>query len=107
MEEVPDIVYLNLNFDGLSTFKSTKKEFWPILCNLYGKPEIEPFIVGIYYGSWKRKNLNEYLEDFVTEVHNILKNGIQISKEGITHTISIKIRCFICDSPARAFIKGK
>lgn len=106
LSKIPEYIQLNFNIDGLPIFKSTKKEFWPILCNIHEKPKIEPFVIGIYYGSGKPKNLNEYLEDFVTEMETLLKNGLQIYKNDKEETIIIKIRSFICDSPARAYIKG-
>lgn len=105
--EIPESIKLNLNFDGLPIFNSSKKEFWPILCNICEKPEIEPIVVGIYYGSGKPQNLSQYLEDFVAETESLLENGIHVVREGKENIINVKIRCFICDSPARAFIKGK
>lgn len=97
-------IHLNFNFDGLPIHKSSKQEFWPILCNIFEIPEQDPFIIGIYYGSGKPKDLDDYLKDFVAEMLLILENGIHI--EQLQKTIKINIRCFICDSPARAFIKG-
>ena len=43
--EIPESIELNLNFGGLPIFNSSKKEFWPILCNIYVKSEIEPAAV--------------------------------------------------------------
>lgn len=96
-------ISLNINMDGLPIFKSSKGEFWPILANIAEIPDIKPIIIGVYYGKAKASNLNAYLTPFVDELAPILKNGILING----HKISLKIRCFICDSPARAFIKGK
>lgn len=103
MLDIPDILSLVINFDGLPIYKSSKNEFWPILCAIYEYPDLHPFVIGIYYGSGKPKNLDKYLEDFVIEMRTLLEDGIQ---HGVKK-IRIKIRCFVCDSPARAFIKGK
>ena len=43
-----------------------------------------------------------YLDDFVNDLLDCLENGITINGRNI----SVKVRCFICDSPARAMIKG-
>lgn len=94
-----NIIQVSFNFDGLPIFKSAKKEFWPILANVEGNI----LTIGIYYGTGKPKSLEEYLEDFVTEMKSLLLNGIFINEKLVT----IKIKCFVCDSPARAFIKGK
>lgn len=95
-------ISLNINIDGLPIYKSSKYEFWPILCNVFEIPSAQPFIIGVYYGVGKPKNLDIYLEDFVVEMKQLLNDGIQLTSKIIT----VKIRCFICDSPARAFIKG-
>ncbi|KAL4714548.1 hypothetical protein ACJJTC_006594 [Scirpophaga incertulas] len=46
-----------------------------------------------------------YLEDFVIDVSNLLENGITLLQNS-EKKVTVKIRSFICDSPARAFIKG-
>lgn len=103
--DVPENISLNFNLDGLPIFKSSKKEFWPILCNIYENPKIKPLVIGIYYGIGKPKNITAYLEDFVTDLSNLLETGITLLQNP-EKKVTVSIRCFICDSPARAFIKG-
>lgn len=76
---------------------------WPILFNVLEEPQIKPMIIGIFHGKTKPKRVEDYLKPFVDEVLPILKEGIVINE----HILYIKIRAFICDSPARAFIKGR
>lgn len=95
-------VSLNFNMDGLPIFESTSYEFWPILCNITEMPSIRPMVVGIYYGKAKASNLKGYLQPMVDELKSICDEGIDLNGYHIT----VKIRSFICDSPARAFIKG-
>lgn len=102
--EMPEKISLNFNFDGLPIHKSSNKEFWPILCNIFEIPQQDPFIIGIYCGKGKPKDLNAFLNDFVEEMIQLLDNDLYL--EQFEKTIKISIRCFICDSPARAFIKG-
>lgn len=66
-------------------------------------PNIRPMIVAIWCGDQKPNNLNEYLASFVEELNKLAETGIIVNG----HKICISFRCFICDSPARAFIKGK
>lgn len=103
--DVPTKVTLNFNFDGLPIFKSSNKEFWPILCSIHEKPDIQPFVIGIYFGVGKPKQIDQYLDHFVKEMEHLIQDGIYI--EQVKRKISIEIRCIICDSPARAYIKGK
>lgn len=63
---------------------------------------IAPMIISIWLGDSKPSNLNEYLREFVTELNKIVRNGVDVNG----HLIRILIRAFICDSPARSFIKG-
>lgn len=102
--DVPSKICLNFNFDGLPIFNSSNKEFWPILCTIFERPDLEPLVIGIYFGVGKPKQIDEYLNDFVNEIDNLIKNGMYV--EQIKSKVSIGIRCFICDSPARAYIKG-
>lgn len=98
----PATVSLNFNIDGLPVYNSSTKSFWPILFNIQELPEIKPQVIGIFYGESKPKDASSYLNPFVEELLRLLDTGLDIN----SHHIAIKIRCFICDTPARAFIKG-
>lgn len=98
----PLTISLNINIDGLPVHKSSTKNFWPILCNIHEIPDIPPMAIGIYYGISKPKSATEFLDPFINELLPILESGLAING----HLVSVKIRCFICDSPARSFIKG-
>lgn len=63
--------------------------------------KIRPFVIAIWCGEGKAV-LNEYLAPFVTELNDLLLTGITINN----YKITIKIKAFICDTPARAYIKG-
>lgn len=77
-------------------------QFWPILGRVYTtKNFYEPFEVAVYCGREKPKSLECYLNDFIEELNKLLKNGINIKSKDF----KIRVMCFICDRPARAFIK--
>lgn len=65
-------------------------------------PEIAPMTIAIFYGKGKPNNLDSFLNQLVEELIDVINNGILINN----HKIIVKLRCFICDSPARAFLKG-
>lgn len=88
--------------DGLPIFKSSKSAFWPVFCNITGKTSVRPMVFGIYYGKAKASNLNGCLTPLVDEL-NLTCNE---SKDLNGHHITVNVRSFICDSSARAFIKG-
>lgn len=99
----PKTISININMDGLPIFNSSSLEFWPILFNIAEMPRIPAMVIGIYCGPKKCADLKIYLSTFVDEMKQAMENGIIINSQKIT----VKIRCFICDSPARAYVKGE
>nr|CAI5854864.1 unnamed protein product [Callosobruchus analis] len=89
-------ISININIDGLPIFKSSRYEFWPILFNINEFP-YKPMIIGMYYGKGKPSNPNEFLSQFVEELMLIMNKGVMITE----YKISVHLKCFICDSPAR------
>lgn len=67
-----------------------------------GMPDIRPMVIGIWCGIRQPNDLNEFLQPFVDDIDNAIRNGIKINE----YYIHVEIRCFICDSPARSFLKG-
>lgn len=59
-------------------------------------------VIAIWSGSSKPSDLDAYLGSFVAELKTLVRDGIEINDL----RISIIIRAFICDTPARNFIKG-
>lgn len=64
--------------------------------------DIKPMVIGIWSGVGKPKNLNEFLEPLCIDIDAVIKDGIIING----NRLDVEIRCFICDSPARSFLKG-
>lgn len=98
---IPDEIGVLINIDGIPVSKSSKSEFWPILCCLEsGDAAKKPFCVGVYHGGGKPEDQNDFLKDFVAEVKALERHGY--SYHGVV--IKFKVKGFICDAPARAFI---
>ena len=94
-----ETIKLNVNIDGVPLFKSSGKQFWPILCSFGG---YEPFIVALFFGDAKPNSLNDYLSDFLNELSLVVRLGVSCDSK----TFQVGIQAFICDAPARAFIKS-
>ncbi|KAK9693875.1 hypothetical protein QE152_g33913 [Popillia japonica] len=60
----------------------------------------EPFVVGSFLGEGKPNPLSEYLEELLKELLELLSEGIKIN-----NLIKVKIHSFVCDAPARAYLK--
>lgn len=116
-------ITLDWNVDGFPVAKSSNMQFWPILCSIRGRnkhfhqknhvnylkvlkyfvelPQIPPMVIAIWCGASKPA-LNEFLLPLVTELKSILSPGIDVNG----HHIQINFGLLICDTPARAFLKG-
>lgn len=95
-----NLIELCINIDGLPLTKSSGSQLYPILCNVFGTNSTVN-IIGLYHGNEKPKSANDFLYDFVTEAVDILTNGVVYN----SCNYIIKIKAFICDVPAKAFIK--
>ncbi|XP_043463669.1 uncharacterized protein LOC122499400 [Leptopilina heterotoma] len=95
-------IFIQFNVDGISVFKSAEKGFWVLSGKVHYQPDIyKPFPVQIYAGNSK-PNVDAYFDEFIAEINKLQKNSILIANQ----RFNVKIHCFICDTPARAFIKG-
>lgn len=97
-----DVLHLQFNIDGLPLFKSSNLSLWPIQCLVKQVARCSPFFVGVYCGKEKPKSLDEFLQDFITELNSLQVNGLQHGD----HHYSVVIHSFVCDAPARAFLKN-
>ena len=97
-----DQLELQINVDGIPLFKSSSMSLWPILCSVKNIGNKDPFVVGAFCGKEKPGSASEFLADFVSEADSILRNGLTIGEKNF----SAIIHSFVCDAPARAFLKG-
>ncbi|KAJ8684781.1 hypothetical protein QAD02_020574 [Eretmocerus hayati] len=65
-----EILRLQLSFDGLTLFNSSRREFWPILGELYTEDnDYKPFVVAICSGVGKPKCVYKYSWQFLEEIN--------------------------------------
>lgn len=93
---------LQINIDGLPLFKSSKLEFWPILGMLHEDTERRPFIIGLWVGVSKPKSATAYLQQFVTEMHTLENDKLDINGK----KVEVALLNFVCDAPAKSFVKS-
>ena len=91
-------VLLDVNIDGLPLSKSSKLQLWPILVSFY---ESNVFVIGLFFGTSKPGNVNDFLVNFVAEANELINGSISLGNK----EIKFGIRSFICDAPARSFVK--
>lgn len=96
-------LYYNVSVQYIFTyFVASKIQVWPILCSVVEIPHAEPLTIGVFCGETKPSTTKSFLRPFVDELKIVLRDGVQING----HKLNIRINCFICDSPARAMLKG-
>lgn len=93
-------ISLSFSIDGLPVSRSSRAELWPIQCLIQNERNVQPFVVGVFFGDSKPKSSNQYLKAFVDEMKVLLDEGIQVC----SRTIEVDVANFICNTPARAFI---
>ena len=91
-------ISLQCNIDGLPLCKSSSIQLWPILC----KFKMHPFIVAVWSGESKPSPVKEYLSDFLQKYSILSNNGVLV----MVQKMAFSLDKFICDAPARAFLKG-
>lgn len=91
---------LQLNFDSLPLCKSTSTQFWPILGILQGYSK-KPILIGLFCGTSKPNSLTDYLHSLVQELKS-LKSGFLFKQK----TFFLNVVSVVCETPARAFIRG-
>jgi hypothetical protein len=102
------ILEIDICIDGAPLVKSSKLALWPILGAFVNRRSVAPFIIGVYVGRGSPVSSNELLEDFVNEIianrDSSVKEHTEIKMKYKENPLNIRIRCFTCDAPARAFI---
>ncbi|XP_075167624.1 uncharacterized protein LOC142239727 [Haematobia irritans] len=93
-------IIIDINIDGLPLCKSSTKQVWPILAGVVNTDEV--LLVGTFEGYSKPENSNEFLREFVTELNQLMLDGIRFQEK----LYMIKVTSFIMDAPARSFIIG-
>lgn len=83
-------------------FKSSQNELWPILGLVCNVPSLKSFVfpIGIYCGEGKPSNSSDFLHYFVEELKKLMAEGFCINGK----TLSVSIKGFTCDAPAKSFI---
>lgn len=102
LHETADIELL-FNVDGVPLFKSSRKQLWPILCQVFSHYNYyKPFPVAIYCGNNKPSNMDLYFTKFIQEINDLQATGIIINN----CFFNISIKAFVCDRPARSLLKS-
>ncbi|KAA3677241.1 uncharacterized protein DEA37_0000539 [Paragonimus westermani] len=95
-------VHMQLHIDGVTLFKSSRRQLWPILARLT-IPKTPVFVIGIFCGEGKPGNVCEYLADLVGDLKTVLSDGVTLTAYSVH--VKVVLNCIIGDAPARAFFR--
>ncbi|CAH8563216.1 unnamed protein product [Schistosoma curassoni] len=84
---------LQLNYDGLSLFKSSNQQLWPILGRIVAPLVSSVFVVGIYGGEVKPSDFNDMSATLITELQELLTVGINVDKYHLHLTVKLVALC--------------
>ncbi|CAN7943221.1 unnamed protein product [Ixodes pacificus] len=99
---VPDVITINVNIDGLPLTKSTRDQFWPVLCHVTNCGKCDPFPIGVYYGKSKAVCAEEFLRPAVSDIIEALSDGLIFKGRHLR----IELSALICDAPAKSYVLG-
>jgi hypothetical protein len=94
-------VSVSVGIDGLPISRSNNKQFWPILGKVDQSNNQSPFVIALYFGTTKPNSIEQFLSDFTIEFKHLEEHGVMV--DNINYIV--KISNFICDAPARSFVK--
>ena len=88
---------MKVNIDGLPLSKSSKSQLWLVV----GSFDKSVFIIAVFVGTSKPTSVEFYMTDFILEVNSLQSNGILHNGRHFDFSVG----AFICDAPARCFLK--
>ncbi|KAB0803466.1 hypothetical protein PPYR_00436, partial [Photinus pyralis] len=97
---IGDELQIGFNIDGIPLYKSKNSQLWPILGQIKNSNS-SPFPIGVFYGNAKPQPLQLFLKDLINELNILMIEGITVMGK----SYRVQIFAFMCDSPARAFLK--
>lgn len=101
-ELTTDTLTIRVNVDGLPLSRSSNMQLWPILGQIVELPQAKVFIISVYAGPCKPESVNDYMHDFIEDLKVITTTGVMLNGKHYNVTLP---DAFICDTPARAFLK--
>lgn len=93
---LPCTLELTVGIDGLPISKNPPSQLWPIL-GYFSNLELNKFkvfIIGAYYGKPKPEDSNEFLQDFVNDLYDLINIGVVSNN---TH-FKVILKALICDT---------
>lgn len=97
-----NIIKVGVNIDGLPISKSSKSQLWPILISILNFKELSDNVIpiGIFHGDEKPNSIEEFLNPFINDILELLKNGLNVNGT----KMCIEISHIVCDAPAKSFL---
>ncbi|CAG7728247.1 unnamed protein product, partial [Allacma fusca] len=99
----------SLNTDGMSPFKSSLHQIWPLLISINEIPykirRQNCILIALWFGESKPK-MCSFLNPVVKLFNKLSRSGLKWNFHGETLTSKILFPILVCDSPARSLVLG-
>ena len=93
---LPDELQVQMNFDGLPLFKSSKQVLWPLICTFRNLLPLIVFPLIILCGTRKPTNM-DFIEETLEQLNFLFINGMLVGGK----FIRFKLFGIVADAPAR------
>lgn len=87
------------HIDGISFANASNVQGWTILGKLIQKPQLKPFLVGVYVGPGTPKDFDLFLEDLAMDIVTGRTEGFVLNENIVIH---YEHEYTICDAPGRS-----
>lgn len=98
---IPVEILLKISVDGVPMSKSSNIQLWPLTGMIANLEFPRVVIFGLWHGDSKPSDVNEYLREFIEEAKKLSDDVFTFRGKRIRFQIIL----YICDAPARSFLK--
>lgn len=104
----PNLKELTLHFswDGVKLFKSSPTNIWPIVMYIEELPDEDVHLVGMFVGTSKPKNPNEFFHCLNEEIKEIQNSNFEAVVGATNRRCTLHGGCFTADVPAKTWALG-
>lgn len=92
---------LTMHIDGLPLSSNSTLQAWTILGSLPQRPDLKPFLLGIYVGYRAPDDFDAYLSDLSNDIVMGQTEGFKLNDSTV---VRFDLRYVVADAPARAYI---
>ncbi|XP_052129596.1 uncharacterized protein LOC127750926 [Frankliniella occidentalis] len=95
-------ISLDIFVDAFKIYDTGSNKCTAILGRSLDLIDKRPFVVGLFYGAGDPNPIEDFLSDYITEMHVLLADGISV----LNQNFPVRVRLYEADALGRAYLKG-